>query len=216
MRAAEKEVALLEKEVRENAGLRTEPAEEGAVLPPITIPPYNEMKKRRILFAKTKAEQGRRELAAKVADIAAQIKARQAELEAVTQGQAYHGTSFSQSRKNGNTKNNISKAEVATMAASREVSENEAESAGAVGPDGELVAFPLYDGSAEPVEWKRAFGQYCARKRKSVKATLSDEERRDKVSGTDLEAENYALLTIEHSTEKGPTNPQGWLESTRR
>lgn len=175
MRAAEKEVAHLEKEVREFEGLPTEPENEGDVLPPVTIPPFFEMKKRRILSAKTKAEEGRKELAAKVEDVAAQIKARQEELKALTHGTAYNGPSFNQP----STKSTSKREPEAPP--SLDPSEDDSPK-GAEGPDGEYVPFPEYDGSSEPVDWKKPFGQYCARKRKSVKATLSDEERNDKVS----------------------------------
>jgi hypothetical protein len=54
------------------------------------------------------------------------------------------------------------------------------ESKAALGPDGEVVEFPEYDGSDPPKEPKKTFALFCNRMRKQVKASLDSEERKDK------------------------------------
>lgn len=51
---------------------------------------------------------------------------------------------------------------------------------GAIGPDGDFVPFPSYDGKDEPRESKKAFTLFCTGNRKQVKNSLDDENRRDK------------------------------------
>lgn len=157
MKAAEKEVEHLEKAAREFANLPTEPIEEGRPLPPIEIPPYKLMRKLRKEAAKTKAEAERSELESKVIDIAAQIKEKQQRLKALNEGSLLVDESNPDQVK-------------------------EVETEGFVGPNGEFVAFPTYDGSSEPIDWKKPFGQFCSKQRRVVKATLSDEQKKDKVS----------------------------------
>ena len=53
---------------------------------------------------------------------------------------------------------------------------------GAIGPDGEFVEFPKYDGSEEPTKAKKAFTMFCIGTRKQVKSSLSKAMRKDKVS----------------------------------
>jgi len=54
---------------------------------------------------------------------------------------------------------------------------------GAIGPDGSFVPFPDYDGTEPPTECKKAFTLFCKKKKRVVKAELSEEDRRDKVRG---------------------------------
>jgi hypothetical protein len=56
------------------------------------------------------------------------------------------------------------------------------ESKGAIGPEGDFVEFPEYDGAEPPKEAKKAFTQFCINTRKEVKTSLDPEERRNKVS----------------------------------
>ncbi len=55
------------------------------------------------------------------------------------------------------------------------------EDPGAVGPDGEFIKFPDYDGEEEPRENKKAFTMFCNATRKEVKNSLSPSERKHKV-----------------------------------
>jgi len=54
--------------------------------------------------------------------------------------------------------------------------------AGFVGPGGEFVEFPEYDGEEEPTENKKAFTLFCKRTRREVKNSLGPSQRKDKVS----------------------------------
>lgn len=161
MKAAEKEVEHLEKVAREFSDLPTEPVEEGRPLPPVEIPPYQTMRKLRRAAAKSKAEKERSELESKVVDIASQIKEKQKRLKALNEGSLLVETANSDAIIDGM---------------------NESEADGFVGPDGKFLAFPEYDGSTKPIDWKKPFGQFCSKQRKAVKATLSDEQKKDKVS----------------------------------
>lgn len=53
--------------------------------------------------------------------------------------------------------------------------------AGAMGPDGDFVPFPEYDGVEEPKECKKAFTHFCNGTRKQVKKSLDPSMRKDKV-----------------------------------
>lgn len=52
---------------------------------------------------------------------------------------------------------------------------------GAVGPDGEFVLFPEYDGSEPPKDRKKAFTHFCNGTRKEVKKSLDPAARKNKV-----------------------------------
>lgn len=51
---------------------------------------------------------------------------------------------------------------------------------GAIGPDGDFVKFPDYDGTEEPRECKKAFTLFCTATRKEVKKSLDPDSRRDR------------------------------------
>lgn len=53
---------------------------------------------------------------------------------------------------------------------------------GAIGPDGEFVDFPVYDGKEPPRDCKKAFTLFCAATRKEVKKSLDSASRKDRVS----------------------------------
>lgn len=68
---------------------------------------------------------------------------------------------------------------------------------GAIGPDGEFVKFPEYDGEEEPRENKKAFTMFCNATRKEVKHSLSPTERKNKVShisSTPCENQDHRLI----------------------
>lgn len=52
---------------------------------------------------------------------------------------------------------------------------------GALGPDGEFVAFPEYDESEPPKDCKKAFTHFCIGTRKEVKRSLDPAARKNKV-----------------------------------
>lgn len=52
---------------------------------------------------------------------------------------------------------------------------------GAPGPGGQYKEFPEYTGEEPPREYKKAFTHFCNGTRKSIKASLPPEHRRDKV-----------------------------------
>jgi hypothetical protein len=55
-------------------------------------------------------------------------------------------------------------------------------SKGAIGPDGNFVDFPPYDGSDPPRDCKKAFTLFCNGNRKDVKRSLPPAHRKDRVS----------------------------------
>jgi hypothetical protein len=56
------------------------------------------------------------------------------------------------------------------------------ESKGAIGPEGDFVDFPEYNGTEPPKEYKKAFTHFCMKTRKEVKASLGPSESGNKVS----------------------------------
>ena len=53
---------------------------------------------------------------------------------------------------------------------------------GAIGPDGDFVEFPDYDGEETPRENKKAFTLFCNKTRKEVKSSLAPSDRKNKVN----------------------------------
>lgn len=185
MKAAEKEIEQLERNARGAAGLPTEPESAGGTLPPIELLSFRVLQEQRRLGQQTKAEKERRELEAKVSEIESQIQAFQKRLKELNEGAlAVRVTPSIDENSPINDKNHgpDTVMECDTMADNVVAELMDSESAnGAVGPDGTFVAFPSYDGSGPPAEWKKAFTQYCNRERKSVKASLNPDDRIDKV-----------------------------------
>jgi hypothetical protein len=52
---------------------------------------------------------------------------------------------------------------------------------GALGPEGDFVPFPNYDGIEEPREARKAFTLFCSGSRREVKDSLDAQARTDKV-----------------------------------
>jgi hypothetical protein len=183
MKAAEKEVEQLERSARELAGLPIESAKEGEPLPPIELPPFHVMEQQRRLAQKTKAEKERRELEEKVAEIESQMRVAQNRLKALHEGAP--AVKVSPIPDDGITSRGM-----ALSAAKETVSEGGKASGGtdevdgdngAIGPDGTFVEFPPYDGIEPPLDWKKAFTQYCNNARKELKASLDPDDRKNKV-----------------------------------
>jgi hypothetical protein len=181
MKAAEKEVEYLEAAAREFANLPTVPTEEGRALSPVEIPPFKVMRKLRKEAAKNKADAERSELEAKVIDLAEQIKEKQRLLKALIEG--------------GSSTLDPVVTPAYTDENEIEDTKDDVEGEGFAGPDGDFVAFPAYDGSEEPTDWKKPFGQYCSRHRKAVKADLTAGQKNDKSYVQSLLNEGWAKLT---------------------
>ena len=75
---------------------------------------------------------------------------------------------------------------------------------GAIGPEGDFVEFPEYDGEEEPHENKKAFTLFCKSTRREVKNSLSPSSRKNKdlVNNT-LKDRWYALTDDEKQVWKG-------------
>jgi hypothetical protein len=185
MKAAEKEVEQLEKFAREAAGVKIETDQDVKALPPIEIPPFRVLQKQRHDAQRLKVDRERRELENKIAEIEAQIHAAQERLKAVSDNALNSNREYvtpSEKRisrgKSDAIDNNSSVP--TTKSENRDGATNED---GAIGPGGEFIVFPSYDGSAPPLDWKKAFTQYCNHTKKDLKESLPPEERKNKVSG---------------------------------
>ena len=178
MRAAEKEVEHLERKAREDAGLPTEPVE-GSELPPIKLPSFRVMQRQRLLAKKLETEKEKQQLEQKVEEIETKIREMQDRLKNLNKDIP------------DEQKENRSK--VPGAAKQRRLNEEEPlkaepgvtqidESRGALGPEGEFVEFPEYDGTDPPKEAKKAFTLFCLSTKKEVKASLGPADRKNKVS----------------------------------
>lgn len=78
-----------------------------------------------------------------------------------------------------------------------EGNEDDGNEGGAIGPDGEFMAFPDYDGSEPPKDRKKAFTHFCNGTRRAVKKSLDPAARRDKV--------RFPLFTLQCATNKVTT-----------
>lgn len=191
MKAAEKEVEQLERSAREAAGLSVEPEKEGEALPPIVLPQFRVMQQQRRLAQKTKAEQERQELEEKVAEIEAQVRVAQNRLKALSEGVLAATVSPLPEDSHASRSKVIPAAAAEGQTIPGDAS-GHTDAAGSengdIGPDGEFVEFPPYDGSEPPVEWKKAFTQYCNRTKKDLKASLDPVDRKNKVRSPALAA----------------------------
>lgn len=189
MKAAEKEVEQLEKEAREASGVLPGSELDAATLPPIELPPFRVLQRQRFEAQKSKAEKERKALEEKVAEIAAQIRAAESRLKALNDDSIAATRETSTATESVISKSN---AEVSTAENVLPVepvvgtSSDHEDISGAIGPGGEFVEFPPYDGNEPPHEWKKAFTQYCNSTKKDLKASLSPEDRKNKVSWTFL------------------------------
>ena len=185
MKAAEKEVEQLEKVAREAAGIICEPDQDAKTLPVIEIPPFRVLQKQRHDAQRTKADKERRELENKIAEIEAQIRDAQSRLKALNDD-----TIVSNDRTTPNEK--ILSHNKSEPSGSKNSSKRSGKksvtiiSDGAVGPDGDFVAFPIYDGTSPPVEWKKPFTQYCNHTKKDLKESLPPDQRKNKVSSINV------------------------------
>lgn len=179
-----KEVEQLEKKVREDAGLPVE-AEEGKELPPVVLPKFKEMRKRLRQEKIERREKEKKVLQTKVDNLEAQIHAIQDRLKVLSKDpESLHEN---RSSSNGTA--------VAPSAPAAEVAQDFDESMAALGPDGEVVEFPEYDGSEQPKAPKKTFALFCNRSRKEIKASLNPEDRTDKEKVNEVLRERFVALT---------------------
>jgi SWI/SNF-related matrix-associated actin-dependent regulator of chromatin subfamily A member 5 len=192
MKAAEKEIEHFEKQTREALGLPTE-AEEGKSLPPVKLPTFRVLQRQLRSGAKAKHETTHQELQGKVNDLEAQINELQARLKEINAGVA--APTPKAIKKAKATPRPSPAPPIVASEVTEAVSVTDSK-AGAPGGDGSFVAFPdNYEGSEAPVEWKKPFTQYCVHNRRSVKASLAPEDRRDKKLVNSLLKEQWLGLS---------------------
>lgn len=180
MRAAVKEVEDLEKKAREAAGLPTV-AEEGQELPPIQLPMYKEMKRLERETKRLEMDKERAELEQSVEELETNMKEIQDRLKELSRDivpEEQKENVVVPVRNGGSpAKKRPRHAEEPATPAQEEPQEDENS---ALGPEGDIVPFPEYDGSEPPKEAKKAFTQFCISTRKEVKQSLNPAERKDK------------------------------------
>jgi SWI/SNF-related matrix-associated actin-dependent regulator of chromatin subfamily A member 5 len=184
MRAAEKEVEQLEKRAREEAGLPVE-AEEGTTLPPIQLPSYKEMQLTLQLRNRQETKNEKKQLEQKVEEIETEIKQIQERLKELSKKGA--SDDLKENRHNSPSKKRPRPPDdVLEEDRKEDVIKTDAikpdEARGALGPDGDFVEFPEYDGAEAPRDPRKAFTHFCVSARKEVKAALDRGERKNKVS----------------------------------
>ena len=79
----------------------------------------------------------------------------------------------------------------------RQVDTKASKDDGAMGPDGDFVLFPEYDGKEEPRESKKAFTLFCTANRKEVKKSLDEDSRKDKAKVNHILKERWFKLSTE-------------------
>jgi hypothetical protein len=181
MRFAEKEVESMEKQAVEEA------EKEGRTLPPgeIVLPNFKELQAKKRAEAEKKFLEERDLLERNMSDIDKQILQIQKALRDIDGGQTIDSF-FAKTDKaeNNHRREESKKIRIEDVTKKRKTSfdnEREGNGNGAVGPEGNFVEFPEYDGREEPNESKKAFTLFCKRTRKEVKNSLSVSERKDKV-----------------------------------
>lgn len=189
MRAAEKEVEHLEKRAREEAGLPVE-AEEGSILPPIELPSYTDIHKTLRLRKQREAGEEKVKLEQSVESIETEMKQIQENLKELNRADEVRNTSSASSKKRPHPADEIMKEEK-----TEEVPQID-ESRGALGPDGDFVEFPDYDGAEPPKDPKKPFTQFCVAIRKEVKASLDPSERRNKVRLQFVDLESGLKISV--------------------
>lgn len=177
MRSAEKEVEQLERKAREEAGLPVE-APEGGSLPPIQLPSFKEMQRTLRQRKREQTEKEKLQLEQKVEEIEEEMKKIQDRLKELT------NSGVVESQRKSPAKTTPSKKRPRPAEATQEEEPEESndvdESKGAIGPEGEFVEFPEYDGVDPPKEARKPFTHFCNSTRKSVKASLDPSQRKNK------------------------------------
>jgi len=194
MKGAEKEVESLERKAREAAGLPAD-VEDGSALPPITLLSYRDMQRTLRKKQRKEKEEKKKELERKVEETEAEMKQIQDHLKALSRDGP---DEYKENRlRNGIFARKQPGEEESNHAPVEEPQHHVDESKGAIGPEGDFVEFPEYDGSEEPKQAKKAFTHFCIGHRKEVKATLDPENRRDKAMVNDILRERWLELPDE-------------------
>jgi hypothetical protein len=188
MRAAEKEVEAMEKQVIEEAERAGQP------LPPgeIKLPMFKELQSKKRADAEKKFAEERLLLERNLSDIEKQIRQVQKALNDLDGVQPINKFFPSQSER---TRNNNSLDEKNKKRKNSDHEVEEEKEGGAIGPDGKFVSFPDYDGKEEPQENKKAFTLFCKATRKDVKNSLSSSERKNKVEIHSISEEYLVFLS---------------------
>ena len=172
MRAAEKEVEAMEKQMVEDAEREGKSMPEGE----IKLPMFNELQAKKRVDAERKFAEERKTLEKNLSDIENQIlevERRLNQLDGVQSIKPFVQKKADVPKNDeNNKKRKISEVE----------SQEEGREGGAIGPEGKFVPFPDYDGTEEPHENKKAFTLFCKNTRKEVKNSLSPSQRKNKVS----------------------------------
>jgi hypothetical protein len=184
MKAAEKEVEHLERKAREDAGLPVEPSPAGEALPPIKLPKFRVIQARYHKEEREKAHKERHLLQQNVSDLERQIKEVKDQLRALNESSSIARVSPTEDPEPPAPKPKEKK--LSRGGDKSEIDEDQQargaeDQSGAVGPEGDYLPFPEYDGTEEPVEWKKPFTHFCIHTRKEVKQSLDSVARKDKV-----------------------------------
>lgn len=180
-RAAEKEVEFLERKAREDAGLPVEPEKEGDELPRVKLPKFRILRAQQRKEKQEKAVLEKKQLEENVNNIEQQIREIKARLAALNEDSSIARVSpDGQEAPSSGNKHRRASNHSQSKRSSKLHTPPERDD-GAMGPEGEFVEFPEYDGSEEPFEWKKPFTHFCIRTRKEVKKSLDPEQRKDKV-----------------------------------
>ena len=199
MRAAEKEIDIMEKAARDEA------EKEGRALPEgeIKLPMFKDLQAKKRLDAEKKFIEERTALEDNLRNIDAQIEEIQRKL-LETDGVQKIDSFFkpnnsakppkSKAKPEHGNKTAKTKEEAGTKRKADEVGGQEKEG-GAPGPGGEFVLFPEYDGEDEPNENKKAFTLFCKSTRREVRRTLGESERKNKDHVNGILKERWEALS---------------------
>jgi len=196
MKAALKEVELLEKKVREDMGLLVD-AEEGASLPRTTLPKFKDMQKTIRAKKMEKREKEKKDLEEKVENLEHQIEEIQNRLKQLSRDPESNRESFSRNGASTTEREPARAVPIVPSSPQSAAAEDVDESKGALGPDGDFVEFPEYDGSEPPKDPRKAFAQFCQRTRKAVKNSLDSKDRRNKDKVNGILRERFTAMSDE-------------------
>jgi len=230
MKAAEKEVELLERKERERLGLPVEPEREGEELPPIELPKFRVIQAHQRKVTLEMAAHEKKQLLRNVEELESQMNSIKDRLKELNEGgvtiiakvspdvQEDPKSKAKEETKRAEPKKEMPKAkekkrkkqkkdadddEVDTNNQKEQQDEGQVAKPrpGAIGPDGDFLEFPEYDGSEDPAEWKKAFTHFCLRIRKKVKSEMDPADRKNKAMLHGMLKEKWKEL---------PDDEKGW------
>jgi len=197
MRAAEKEIDMMEKAVREEA------EKEGRTLPEgeIKLPMFKELQAKKRLDAEKKFLEERTALEDNLRNIDAQIEEIQRKLletDGVQKIDSFFKPNSSAKPKSKATSEHGKTAKMKQQAGKKRKAGEEGgqeKEGGAPGPGGEFVLFPQYDGEDEPNVNKKAFTLFCKSTRREVRRFLGESERKNKDHVNGILKERWEALS---------------------